>query len=144
MDNTQTNGKVDDATEDDWSKDTNRKFCYDFTKEVGTHRIHVVVYFSQEDRSFVREDQNNVLDGVESDCHSHEEESTISVLNTLRCAITVLEKNDGEASCDDGNDKLNVGSLRKSDCVEEVSLDQETKLIHPRNLLVADISFSDG
>jgi len=104
VDKTQTNCKVDNATEDHWSKNTDRQFCYDFTEEVSTHRIHVVVHFSQEDRSFIREDQNDVLNSVEGNCHSHEEESTISVLNTLWCSITVLEKNDGEASCDDCDD----------------------------------------
>lgn len=142
MDKTQTNGKVDDAPKDHWSKNTDRQFCYDFTEEVSAHRIHVVVNFSQEDRPFIREDQNDVLNSVEGNCHCHEEKSTISVLNTLWCPITVLEKNDGEASCDDCDNKLNIGSLRESDCVEEVSSNQETKLIHPSNLLVANVSFS--
>jgi hypothetical protein len=48
------------------------------------------------------------LNSIESDSHSHEEESTIPVLDTLGCSIAVLEKNDGEASSDNGNDELNV------------------------------------
>ena len=122
----QSNGKVGYATEDDWRENTNRKLRYDFTKEISTDRIHVVVHFTQEYRSLIREDENDILNSVESDSHSHEEESTVSVLDTLRSAVTVLEKNDGEASSDDCNDKLHVRSLRKSHSVQKVSSNQET------------------
>jgi hypothetical protein len=83
------------------------------------------------------------LNSIESDSHSHEEESTIPVLDTLGCSIAVLEKNDGEASSDNGNDELNVWSLGKSDSVEEVSLNEKTKLVEPTNLLIVDISISN-
>jgi hypothetical protein len=52
----QSNGEVGYATEDDWSEYTNRQFRYDFTKEVCTDRIHVVVHLTQEYRSLIRED----------------------------------------------------------------------------------------
>ncbi len=117
MDSAQPNGKIDNATEDCWSKNTHREFCYDLSEEVGANWVHIVIHFSQEDRSFVREDKNNVLDGIERNSHGNKEESSISVLNALGCAISVLEENDGEDCSDNCNDQLNIGSLRKSDDV---------------------------
>lgn len=76
------------------------------------------------------------MDGIESDGHSHEEKGTISILDTLKSTITVLEENDSEESSDNGNYKLDVGGLRKTNGVQEVSLDQETKLVAPADLIL--------
>jgi hypothetical protein len=58
--------------------------------------------------ALVREDQDDVLDRVESDCHGHEEKGAVSVLHTLDSPVTVLEKNDTEDSGDNGDDEFNI------------------------------------
>jgi hypothetical protein len=138
-----SDGKVNNATVNYRSQNTGWQFSNDLSKEVSTDRVHVVVDFSQEYWSLVWENQNNVLNGIEGNSHGHEEEGTISVLDSLKGFITVLEKNDGEESSDDGNDELNVRGLWKSDGVQEVSSDQETELIHPTNLVLEDVFILD-
>jgi hypothetical protein len=46
VNSTQSDSKVRDTSKDDWSQDTNWQLCDNFTEEVGTHRIHVIVHFS--------------------------------------------------------------------------------------------------
>lgn len=120
------NREIGDTAEQHWDDNTCRDLRDDFTKEVSRHRVHVIIDLSQENRPFIWEDKDNVLNGVEGDSHSHEEESTVSVLHSLSSAVAVLEQNDNEDSSDDGNYDLHVRGLRKSEDVEEVSLQQET------------------
>lgn len=63
------------------------------------------------------------MDRVERNGHGHEEEGSVSVLNTLNGAITILEQNDCENGSNYSNDKLNVGGLWKTKSVEEVSFE---------------------
>lgn len=133
------NREIGDAAEQHWDDNTCRDLRDDFTKEVSRHRVHIIIDLSQEDWPLVWEDKDNVLDGIESDSHCHEEESTVSVLHSLGSAVAVLEQNDNEDSSDDGNNNLHVGSLRKSEDVEEVSLQQKTELITPSGLLALNI-----
>jgi len=62
----------------------------------------------------------------------------------LNGAITVLEENDGEDGSDYSNDQLNVGCLRKTECVQEVSLKQETELVAPADVVLGDIGIGDS
>jgi hypothetical protein len=104
----QPNREVTNGSEDDGSDDGGGDLSDDLSEEVGGDGVHVVVDFSQEDRALVREDQDDVLDRVERDCHGHEEECTVSVLHALDCSVTVLEKNDAEDSSDNGDDEFNI------------------------------------
>jgi hypothetical protein len=121
IDSAQSNSVVNNATKDPWSDEGSWKLCQDFGEEVRTHTVHVVVDLSEKDRSFIREDEDDVLDGVEGHSHGDEEESSISILNSLQGLIHVLEQDDCEDSCDDHHNQLDIGGLRKSDSVQEVS-----------------------
>ncbi len=96
---------------DDWSQDTGRDLCDDFTKEVGTNRVHIIVDFSQEHRSLIGKDKDDVLDRVEGDCHGHKEQGAITVLNTLDRTVTVLEEDNSENGGDDCDNQLDIGGL---------------------------------
>ena len=58
----QTDREVHDATVDNWSQDTGWQLCNDFSEEISTHRVHVVINFSQEYGSLIWEDQDDILD----------------------------------------------------------------------------------
>ena len=121
VDCVQADWEVDNTTVNYWRQDRRWQFCNNFSKEVCTNWIHIVVYLSQEDRSFIWENQDNILDRVKGDSHGHEEEGTISVLHTLDRSITVLEKNNCEDCSDNSNNELDVRGLRETDGVKEVS-----------------------
>ena len=89
INHTQTDSKIYNRAKDNWSQNTRRNFRDNFSKEVRTDTIHIIVHLSQEDRPLIREDKNDILDRVERDSHSHEEERTISILNTLSCSINI-------------------------------------------------------
>lgn len=80
----ETNREVSDRTEDHRQKDAVRKFREDLSPEIGGNIVHIVVNFSQENGSFFRENQNDVLDSDEKSVHSHEEKRTLNVLPTSR------------------------------------------------------------
>ena len=65
-------------------------------------------------------------------------------MDSSKILTTVLEENDSEESSNYCNDKLNVRGLRKSNCVKEVPLDQESELVAPSDLLVIDIGIGDS
>lgn len=138
-----TNREVSNDTEQHRYNYTSGYFRDDFTKEVRRDRVHIIINFSQEHRPLIWEDENNVLNSIEGNSHCHEEQSTISVLDTLYSIITILEKNDCKDSGNNCYDNLDVGGLRQSENVQKVSLDQKTELIAPSGLLVIDISISD-
>lgn len=110
-----TNWEVRDASKQYRDNNTSRNFRNNLSEEVSRHRVHVIVYFTQEYRSLIWENKNDVLDGVESDSHGHEEKGSISVLNSLSGLVTVLEKNDNKDGSDDSHNHLNVGCLRESE-----------------------------
>jgi hypothetical protein len=62
----ESNQEVIDRPKDNRSQKARWQFGEDFGPEVGTHRVHVVVRFSQENRSLVREDEDDILDSVET------------------------------------------------------------------------------
>ena len=99
MDSGQANCKVHDCSENDRRQNTGRYLRYDLSKEVGAHRVHIVVHFSQEHRPLIWEYQNDVLDRIERDGHGDEEKSSIPILNTLDCSINVRKQHDSEDSC---------------------------------------------
>ena len=65
-------------------------------------------------------------------------------MDSSKILTTVLEENDSEEGSNYCNDKLDVRGLRKSNCVKEVSLDQESELVAPSDLLVIDIGIGDS
>jgi hypothetical protein len=123
---TKSNWEINDTTKKDWGYDTYRDLSDNFTKEVGCYRIHIIIYFSQENWSLIWEDKDNILDSIKGDCHCHKEKGSVSVLHSLRSSITILEKNNGKNSCNNCNNNLDIGSLWESEGVQEVSLDEET------------------
>jgi hypothetical protein len=108
---TKSNWEIDDATEQNRGYDTYRDLSYNFSKEVGSHGVHIIVNLSQENWSLIWEDKDNVLDSIKGNCHSHKEKGSISVLHSLGSSIAVLEKNNCENGCNNGNNNLNIGSL---------------------------------
>ena len=121
MHHAQSDGEINDAAEDYWCQNAHWQLCDDFAEEVGAHGIHIVVDFSQEDRPLVWEDQNDVLDGVESNSHGDEEKSAVSILYSLWSTVNILEKNDSENSSDYRHNEFNIGCLRQPERIEEVS-----------------------
>jgi hypothetical protein len=84
------------------------------------------------------------LDRVEGNGHSHKEECSVSVLNTLNGTVTILEQNDCENGSNDSNDQLNIGCLWETKCVEEISFEKEAQLIEPRSVAFLCVLISDG
>jgi hypothetical protein len=126
---------VADATEDDRCEQTTGELRNDLGPEVGTDRIHVVVRLSQEHRTLVWEDQDDILDSTETDAHGDEEKGSVSVLDACCVVLDVVEQDDTEQGGKDGDEELDVGCLGKPGDVHEVSLGQELELVAPRGLL---------
>ena len=129
-----TNSEVNDATEDNWSHDREGKFGDDFSPEVRAGLVHIVVDFSEENGSFVRENQDDILDSVEGDVHGDEEEGTLHVLDTSLISLGVKEQEDGEKGSEASSEKLDIGCLGQSQEVEEVSSAEEAELVEERRL----------
>jgi len=83
----QAHRKVGNATEDRGHRNTERQLRRNLGPEVGTHLVHVVVHFSQEDRTFVRENQDNVLNSIHGNVHRHEEEGALNVLENTSVVL---------------------------------------------------------
>ena len=144
VDGAQTDGEVNDAAINHGGQDGSGQLSDNLAEEVGTHRVHVIVHLTQEDRTFIWEDQDDVLDRVEGDGHGHEEEGTVAVLDSLNRAITVLEEDNSEDGRDDSDNELNIGGLREAYGVQEVSAEEQTQLIPPRDLILLHIRASNG
>jgi hypothetical protein len=128
----ETNGEVGNGTEDHRQADAVGKLREDLSPEIGGDIVHVVVNFSQEDGSFFREDQNDVLDSDEKGIHSHEEKRTLNVLPTSRgIEVGLPEQYTNEDTSTDGGQELHVGGLRKTDDVVEVSSGKKSPLEAP-------------
>ncbi len=69
----ETNSEVDDAAEHCGDDESHGEFTDDSGTEEGTHFVHVVGDFPEEDRTLIREHEDDVLDGVEGDGQSDEE-----------------------------------------------------------------------
>lgn len=109
---THTDSKVDDRAEQARCEDREWKLRHNLSPEVRGAAVHIVVHFTQEHRSFVREDKDNVLDGVEGDVHADEEESSLEILDSLSSLGSVPEEQNGEEGCKSRGDDLDIGSLR--------------------------------
>lgn len=142
-DSAESDGEVDDASIDYGCQNGCGQFSNDFSEEVGRDGVHVIIDFTQEDGSFIREYEYDILYGVECDGHGHEEESTVSILHALYGSIAVLEEDDGEDGGDDGDNEFDVGSLRETDCVEEVTFEEKTELVPPGDLAECDFLIAD-
>jgi len=129
----ETNGEVSDGTEDHRQADAVGKLREDLGPEIGSDIVHVVVNFSQEDGTLLREDQNDILDSDEKGIHSHEEKRTLNVLPTSSGIQTGLpEQNTDEDTSTHGSEELHVGGLGKTDDVVEVSSGKKSPLEAPR------------
>jgi len=126
------NSEVNDATEDNRGHDGEGEFGDDFSPEVRAGLVHIVVDFTEEYGSFVRENQDDILDSVEGDVHGDEEKGTLHILNTGLVSGDVKEQQNGEKSSEAGGEKLDIGSLGQSQEVEEVSLAKKTELVEER------------
>ena len=62
---TKSNSEVNDSSKYNRSQDTSWDLRNNFSKEIGTDTVHVIVDFSKENRSFIREYKNDVLNRVE-------------------------------------------------------------------------------
>jgi hypothetical protein len=116
------NREVNDSSENHWGQNSYGELTGDLSEEVGSHTIHIVVHFSQEHGSFIGEDQNNVLNSIESHGHASEEEGSVSVLNSLDGPVNIVEEHNSEEGSQDGHDQLNIRGLWESHHVQEVSL----------------------
>ena len=130
----ETNGVVDDAAEDNGSHDREWQFGDDLGPEVGTCLVHVVVDFTQEHRTLIREDEDDVLDSVERDVHSDEEEGALDVLDAGVISASVEEEKDGKDGSEAGSQKLDIGGLGETEEIEEVSLAKKTELVEEPGL----------
>jgi len=127
------NREVSNGTEDHWQADAVRKLREDLSPEIGSDIVHVVVNFSKEDRTLLREDQNNILDSNEKGIHSHEEKRTLNVLPTSSSGqFRLPEQNTNEDTSTHSGEELHVGGLRKTDDVVEVSSGKKSPLEAPR------------
>jgi len=84
----QTHREVSNATEHRGHRDTERQFRRNLGPEVGTHLVHVVVHFSQENRTFVWENQNNILNSIHGNVHCHKEQGALNVLENTSVVLT--------------------------------------------------------
>lgn len=134
--------EVDNCTEDTGGQKSEWQLRDDLGPEVGAHIVHIVVHFAKENRSLVREDQNNILNSVERYVHCHEEKGTLQVLESLvvSCACAILdfrtdlpEEQSSKACSHTSSDHFDVGSLGQADQVKEVTLGQQVKLEAPRS-----------
>lgn len=100
--------EVNNATEDGRGQDREGQLRDNLGPEVRSAVVHIVVHFTQEHRSLIREDQDYVLNSVHRDVHGNEEESTLSVLNTFLSVGVVPEENNGEESSHNSSKKLNI------------------------------------
>ena len=66
------------------------------------------------------------MNSIKSDSHDDKEERAISILDSLKSAVDVIEEDDGKYSSNDSDDKLDVGCLREPDSVQKVPLQQKT------------------
>ena len=103
MEGGKANCEVDDWSKYDRGQYTRGYLRYHLAKEVSTHRVHVVVDLSQEDRSLIWEDQDDVLNGVEGNGHGYEEKCTVSVLDSLDGPINIWKEHDSKDGCDDSD-----------------------------------------
>ena len=87
---------VDDTAEDHWGHDREGKLRDDLGPEIWSSLVHIVIDFSQEYRSFVGEDKDNILDGVERDVHGDKEEGTLNILDTSFVGLDVEEEENSE------------------------------------------------
>ena len=87
---------IDDATEDSGCHNTERQLGDDLGPEVRRRLIHIIVDFAKEYRPLIREDKDDILDGVEGDVHGDEEERTLHVLHALLRLIRIVEEKNGE------------------------------------------------
>jgi len=123
------NCEVDDTSENGWGHDGEWELRDNLCPEVWRHLVHVIVYFPEEDRSLVWEDEDNILDSVESDVHRDEEKGTSNVLKSSCVSTGVEEQEDGEKGSQTSSEKLDIGGLWKSKQVEEVSSAEKTELV---------------
>ena len=66
-------------------------------------------------RPLVRENKNNVLDGVEGDVHRDEEQGPLEVLNALDILLSVPEQQNGEAGRERSCDQFDIGCLGQAE-----------------------------
>jgi hypothetical protein len=109
-----SDGKVNNGTIYNRSKYGRRHLCNNFSEEVRTDWVHIIVHLSQKHWTLVWENQNDALDSVEGNSHSHKEQGTITVLDTLGCLISVVEKDNSESSGNDSNNEFDNGGLGQS------------------------------
>ena len=50
-------------------------------------------------------------------------------------SITILEQYDSEDGSDDGDYELNIGGLGETNCVQEVSSQEQAQLVEPRHVV---------
>lgn len=126
------NCKVNSSREDGWGENTDWQLREHLGPKIGANSIHSVVRFSQEYRSLIWEDKNDILNGVETQNHDDKEKRAISVLDTSQVLADFGEENNTKASSQKCNNKLNIACLRKSQKVQKVSASEQSKLIAPR------------
>ena len=113
-DSTKTDCIIHNCSENCRSNETRRKLRNDFSPEISADSIHIIVRFSQKYRSFIRENQYDILNGIEAHGHCNEEESSLSILNSRNVILYIVKKNNAKNSRQQSNNQLYVTCLRKS------------------------------
>ena len=132
----ETNQEVNDAAKNCWSHYARRQFRKYFGPKVWAHCIHVVVCFSQENRSFIWKYEDNCLNGIETHGHYDKEQCAISILHTCNITFNIIEQNDTKKSRQTCNDQFNITGLRKSNNIQKVSSSKEHELCAPASILL--------
>jgi len=145
----EAHGEVNNAAEGGGHQDAEGQLRADFSPEVGSNLVHVVVYFTQEHGPFVWENQNDVLDSIHSDVHSHEEERALDVLKLLTVVLGIgfvtrfypvvnanicarLPKEKGhEGGGHASGQQFHVGGLGQTNNVQEVAGRKQLVLVAP-------------
>lgn len=109
-----TNCIVHSGRENSWSQYTYWQLTEHLSPEVGTNLVHSIVGFTQKHWSLIWENENDILNSIETENHDDEEKGAISILNSSQVLTDLCKKNNAEASCQKCHNELDVTCLRKS------------------------------
>lgn len=121
---------------EDRDEDAHGHFSQDLSPEVSTCRVHVVVDFSEEYRSFHWEHKIDVVNSTETVVQAQEEKGTLSVLDSGFVLIDVPVDGQTKEGYENGGSDFNSSSSRKSDLSSDGSLSDQLELVEPGGMLL--------
>ena len=108
------NGIVHSGGENSRGQDANWQFTEHLGPKVGADLVHSIVGFSQKHWSLIRENQDDILNCIETEDHDDEEKRAISVLDTSQVLSDFGKKNDAKTSSQKCNNQFDITCLGKS------------------------------